>query len=70
MSGSDVGNAQDAIAQVENLYQTYLVPSSHTYLELDHSEVAKIAAGQGAVASCRSGYSCQGSKYIGKVKVP
>ena len=46
VSGLDVSKAQDVIGQVENLYRTYLLPTSHTYLELDQSEVAKIAEGQ------------------------
>ena len=51
VGGIDAGKAQDAVAQVENLYQTYLVPSSHSYLELDQSEVAKIATGQVSLKS-------------------
>ena len=44
VSSIDAGKAPSIISQVETLYQTYLVPTSPSYLELDHSEVAKMAA--------------------------
>lgn len=33
------------IDQVRNLYDTYLLPSSHTYLQVDRAQVANIAMG-------------------------
>ncbi len=41
----EVEEAQAIIGQVKDLYDTYLLPSSPSYLSLDRVEVEKIAGG-------------------------